>query len=68
MFNLARGSKPSGRSIAKGTLESDRQRRLESLAGWTWDPYHYQWETGFALLVKYVRIHENSRVPRSYQC
>ena len=51
---------------AKGTLESDRQRRLESLDGWTWDPYDYQWETGFTLLVKYVRIHGNSRVPRSY--
>ncbi|BBY41780.1 DEAD/DEAH box helicase [Mycolicibacterium celeriflavum] len=53
--------------FAKGTLESDRQRRLESLAGWTWDPHDYQWETGFALLVKYVRAHRNARVPRSYR-
>ncbi|WP_163720926.1 DEAD/DEAH box helicase [Mycolicibacterium psychrotolerans] len=52
--------------FAKGTLESDRQRRLESLAGWTWDPHDFKWESGFALLVDYVRVHGNSRVPRSF--
>ncbi|MGO9103847.1 MAG: helicase associated domain-containing protein [Mycobacterium sp.] len=31
---------------AKGTLDSDRQNRLQDLPGWTWEPYADRWEGG----------------------
>jgi predicted helicase len=53
--------------FAKRTLEDDRRRRLESVTGWTWDPFVEQWEEGFGHLEEYVRIHGNARVPGSYR-
>ncbi|MBI2694921.1 DEAD/DEAH box helicase [Mycobacterium nebraskense] len=53
--------------FARGTLEDDRRRRLESVTGWTWDPFVDQWEEGFGHLEEYVRAHGNARVPRSYR-
>jgi superfamily II DNA or RNA helicase len=51
---------------AKGTLEADRQRRLESLPGWTWEVKAEQWEEGFRHLKDYVDQFGDSRVPISY--
>ena len=31
----------------KGTLDADRQRRLQKLPGWTWDPVADRWEEAF---------------------
>ena len=53
-------------SHAKGTLDADRQRRLEDLPGWTWDPRADQWEEGFSRLLDYVERHGDARVPPSY--
>ena len=47
----------------KGTLEDERRQRLESIAGWTWDPFVDQWEEGFSYLAEYARIHGHARVP-----
>jgi superfamily II DNA or RNA helicase len=49
-----------------GMLEADRQRRLEDLAGWTWDPRASDWEEGFRRLLDYVERHGDARVPASY--
>ena len=54
------------RNYAKGTLDADRQRRLEDLPGWTWDIYADKWEEGFRRLLGYVERHGDARVPRSY--
>ena len=51
---------------AKGTLDADRQRRLQDLPGWTWDPHADQWEEGFSRLLDYVERHGDARVPASY--
>ena len=51
---------------AKGTLDADRQRRLQDLPGWTWDPVADQWEEGFSRLLDYVERHGDARVPESY--
>jgi hypothetical protein len=51
---------------AKGVLEADRRRRLEKLAGWTWDPYADKWEERFSLLLDYVEHHGDALVPTSY--
>ncbi|MGH3556439.1 Helicase associated domain protein [Mycobacterium sp.] len=54
------------RHYANGTIDGDRQRRLEELPGWTWDRYADQWEEGFRRLVEYVESHGDARVPRFY--
>lgn len=60
---------------AKGALRPDRQRRLESVPGWTWDPvaeywvgqWADQWEEGFRQLQRYVGHEGDARVPSDYQ-
>jgi hypothetical protein len=32
---------------ADGTLVADRERRLQEVPGWTWDPFADMWEEGF---------------------
>ena len=54
------------RSHAEGTLEADRQRRLEAPPGWTWDPRADKWEHGFSRLLDYVERNGDARVPFSY--
>jgi hypothetical protein len=34
-------------SYVEGTLDTDRQRRLQELPGWTWHPKADMWEEGF---------------------
>jgi superfamily II DNA or RNA helicase len=53
-------------NYAKGTLDPDRQHRLEELQGWTWTSRADQWEEGFSRLVLYVKSHGNSLVPQSH--
>ena len=53
-------------NYAKGTLDPDRQHRLEELPGWTWTSRADQWEEGFSRLVLYVKSHGNSLVPQSH--
>ena len=54
------------RRFQQGLLETDRQARLEALSGWEWDPISAKWETGFALLLKWVQQYGHTRVPQSY--
>ncbi len=49
------GSVTQRSSYAKGTLDADRQHRLQDLPGWTWDTKAAQWEDGFSRLRNYVR-------------
>jgi Helicase associated domain len=52
---------------AKGTFDADRERRLENLPGWTWDPRADRWEEGFTRLLQYVKHNHHARVPVSYK-
>lgn len=54
-------------SHAKGTLDGDREHRLESLRGWTWDPRSARWDEGFNRLLEYVDETGHARVPVSYK-
>jgi superfamily II DNA or RNA helicase len=51
---------------AKGTLEPDRERRLQEQPGWTWDPFIAMWEEGFSHLLRFVDQHGHARVPTSF--
>ena len=52
--------------FGKGLLDADRQHRLESLDGWTWDPNADKWEERFNRLLEYVEGNGHARVPASY--
>jgi hypothetical protein len=47
-------------------LDADRQRRLEKLPGWRWDPRGDQWELGYNRLVDYIKDNGDARVASSY--
>jgi hypothetical protein len=49
-----------------GRLSPDRIARLDSLPGWTWDPYQEAWEEGFACLQSFVAREGHSRVPKAH--
>jgi hypothetical protein len=65
-YNLGAWVKTQRRLHAKGTLEADRQHRLQELPGWTWDPLADRWEEGFRRLLEYVERHGDALVPPSY--
>ncbi len=66
-FRLGTWVQTQRSKYSEGTLDSDRQRRLEGLRGWTWDPYSDDWERGFRLLRDYVEQNGHARVLRSYE-
>jgi hypothetical protein len=51
---------------AKGLLDADRQRRLQELPGWTWDPFTDQWNEGFSRLLDYIEQNRVALVPNTY--
>lgn len=51
----------------RGTLSAERQRRLEELPGWSWDPGADAWEEHYVQLLDYVKQYGTSRVPQQYQ-
>ena len=58
------GQQATRPNTTKASLPADRQRRLQDLPGWTWDPKADQWEEGFSRLLHYVETHGDARVPR----
>jgi superfamily II DNA or RNA helicase len=52
---------------AEGTLNPERQQRLEALPGWSWeDRREERWEATYALLEKYVEREGHSLVPQKH--
>ncbi|WP_243706792.1 DEAD/DEAH box helicase [Mycobacterium marinum] len=51
----------------RGLLDADRERRLEELPGWSWEPYADRWEEGFRQLLRFVKDNGDARVPASYK-
>lgn len=54
------------RHADEGTLDADRERRLQELPGWIWDARVDNWEEGFSRLQDYVERHGDARVPQPY--
>lgn len=50
-----------------GTLSEDRQRRLESLPGWSWeDRRSERWEEMYALITRFVDREGHAQVPQKH--
>jgi superfamily II DNA or RNA helicase len=50
----------------KGSLSSDRKKRLESLQNWSWDPLQDKWVVGYLALKEYSEEHGDCLVPLRY--
>jgi superfamily II DNA or RNA helicase len=48
---------------AKGELDPDRERELESVPGWSWDVLQALWDEGFGCLKQFVERKGHARVP-----
>ena len=51
----------------EGTLSADRQRMLEELPGWSWEPQSAKWDAGFRHLLDYVAEYGNASVHIKYK-
>ena len=47
----------------KGQLSLDRASRLETLPGWSWDPFADDWEEGYLYLTTFVTREGHARIP-----
>lgn len=52
----------------KRTLSQYRYEKLNSLAGWVWDPLEQQWDDGFSHLSEYVHLNGSALVPKKFKC
>ena len=50
----------------KGKLSAERQKMLEGLLGWTWDPFALAWTEGLQRLQKFIEREGHTVVPTSY--
>jgi superfamily II DNA or RNA helicase len=61
-FNLGRWVTVQRVNHEKRKIEPERQRRLETVEGWTWRPRSGQWEEGYKRLREYVHEHGHALV------
>ena len=50
----------------RGTLDKDREDRLQQVPGWTWDPFADAWDEGFSRVLAYVEQNGHARVPHGF--
>lgn len=50
----------------RATLSEERRKLLESVPGWTWDPYSESWERGFAAITQFAQREGHARVPQGH--
>jgi hypothetical protein len=48
-------------------LEPERRQRLETIPGWSWDPFADRWNEGISCLEQFVEREGHSRVSQSYR-
>jgi hypothetical protein len=44
----------------RGNYPANRATKLQSLTGWSWDPYELSFDSGISALVEYLKVHGNS--------
>ena len=59
----ATGSAANAISTRKAPLRPDRERRLQELPGWLWNPHVDRWKKDFRRLMDYVERHGDARTP-----
>jgi superfamily II DNA or RNA helicase len=64
---FALGSWVSTQRHEKDSLSQDRIARLESLKGWSWDPFVEQWNDGYVALTAYVAQNGDARPTASFK-
>jgi superfamily II DNA or RNA helicase len=52
---------------ARGELDPDRERQLEGLSGWSWDPREDAWEEGFAHVRNFAEREGHTRVSSEHR-
>jgi superfamily II DNA or RNA helicase len=65
--NLGRWVSKQRSRFRKGTLETERVTRLESLPEWTWNPHDAIWESSFAALIEFIENSGNAAPPQSHK-
>jgi hypothetical protein len=50
----------------RGSLEADRQQRLQDIPEWTWDPITDLWEEGFRHAQEYAKLIGHTNVPQPH--
>lgn len=48
------------------SMTTERRDLLDSVPGWSWDPYSESWERGYATLASFVERQGHARVPRDF--
>jgi hypothetical protein len=61
------GSWVARQRSGKATMEPGRRMRLESLPGWSWDPFTDQWEEGFSHLKEFADREGHCRLAIKYR-
>jgi Helicase associated domain len=60
------GSWVSNQRVRADSVTPDRRDRLESLKGWSWDPFTTAWEEAYSHLKAYCKTEGHCSVPQSY--
>jgi superfamily II DNA or RNA helicase len=47
-------------------ISLERRERLDSVPGWSWDPYTESWERGYAALATFAERQGHARVPQGF--
>jgi superfamily II DNA or RNA helicase len=50
----------------QATMSAERRALLESVPGWTWDPYTEAWERGHSVLTRFADQKGHTRLPREH--
>lgn len=50
----------------RAKMTTERRKLLESVPGWSWDPYSESWERGYAALTSFAERQGHARVPRDF--
>jgi len=50
----------------RAKISKARRALLESVPGWTWDPYTESWERGYAALMSFAERQGHAKVPRNF--
>ena len=66
-FNLGRWVTVQRVNRTRGSGDTDREKRLAALEGWSWNAKDDKWEEGFSRLQNYIDTKGDARVLASYK-